>query len=87
MCRFSKKGNGSLASNHCLISLISIARKLIQSVIANSIRTHLEYHEVIRVARYDFTSGHLCLINLFSFCFSVSESFDSGEDCDAIHLQ
>jgi hypothetical protein len=81
-----KKGDRSLASNYRPISLTSIVGKLLESIIANKIRLHLEKHKLIIESQHGFINGRSCLTNLLSFYSSIVEAVDSGKDCDVVYL-
>ena len=81
-----KKGDRSLSSNYRPISLTSIVGKLLEAIISNSIRNHLEKHRLINDSQHGFTSGRSCLTNLLTFFSSVFESVDEGHNYDVVYL-
>ena len=81
-----KKGDKSIASNYRPISLTSIIGKLLESIIATKIRSHLETFNLIHSSQHGFTQGRSCLTNLLSFFSEVYEAVDNDKSYDIIYL-
>ena len=81
-----KKGDKSLASNYRPISLTSVVGKLLESIIAENIRKHLETNKLILDTQHGFTQGRSCLTNLLTFFADVYEAVDSDKEYDVIYL-
>ncbi len=74
-----KKGDTSLMDNYTLISLISVIGKMLESIIADRIRDHLDRHSLIHDSQHGFIKGKSCLTNLLSFYNRVYEAADNDE--------
>ena len=53
-----KKGDRTLPSNYCPISLISICCKLLEHIIYSNIMNHLDQHSVLSDKQHGFRSKH-----------------------------
>ena len=73
-------------SSYRPVSLISIVSKLLESIIANKIREHLEKFSLINDSQHGFSKGRSCLTNLLTFYRNVYEAVDNGENYDIIYL-
>ena len=81
-----KKGDKTLTANYRPVSLTSVVGKLMESVIARSIREHLDRHKLINDSQHGFTKGKSCLTNLLSFYGKVYEAADNGNIYDILYL-
>ena len=81
-----KKGNRALMSNYRPVSLTSIVGKLLESIITNQIREHLEKLSLINDSQHEFSKGRSCLINLLTFYRNVYEAVDNDANYDIIYL-
>ena len=81
-----KKGDRASASNYRPISLTSVVGKFLESIIADSIRSHLEKSKLIYDSQHGFTKGKSCLTNLLTFFRKVFEVVDNDENYDVIYL-
>ena len=81
-----KKGNRALTSNYRPVSLTSVIGKLLESIMSNKIREHLDCHNLIKDSQHGFTKGKSCLTNLLSFYRNVYETADSNGIYDIIYL-
>merc|ERR1712035_37560 len=81
-----KKGGEGEVSSYRPISLTSVVRKMLESIIAKNIRKHLELHNLIVDSQHGFTKGKLCLSNFLSFYRQVYEAADKNISYDVIHL-
>ena len=71
----SKKGDKMLPSNYRPVSLTSVERKFMESVIAKKIRGHLEKHNLISTRIY---IRKIVLNKLLSFYSRVYDAVDNG---------
>ncbi|KAG7166732.1 RNA-directed DNA polymerase from mobile element jockey-like 30 [Homarus americanus] len=81
-----KTGDRASASNYRPISLTSVVGKFLESIIADSIRSHLEKSILIYDSQHGFTKGKSCLTNLQTFFRKVFEVVDNDENYDVIYL-
>ena len=81
-----KKGNKALLSNYRPVSLTSIVGTLLESIIANKIREHLEKFSLIKDLQHGLSKGRSCLTNLLTFYRNVYETVDNDENYDIIYL-
>ena len=81
-----KKGDRASASNYRPISLTPVVGKFLESIIADSIRSHLEKSKLIYDSQHGFTKGKSCLTNLLTFFRKVFEVVDNDENYDDIYL-
>ena len=79
-----KKGDRTLMSNHRPVSLTSVVGKLLESIMANSIREHLDKHKLINDSQHGFYKGRSCLTNLLSFYRKAYEAMDNNDSYDII---
>lgn len=61
-------------------------RKTLKSTIADSIRDHVERHNLICDSQHGFVKGKLCLTNLLSFYRMVNEAADKDDSYDVVYL-
>ena len=73
-------------SNYRPVSLTSFVGKLLESVIANNIREHLEKFSLINDSQHGFSKGKSCLTNLLTFYRNGYEAVDNDENYDIIYL-
>ena len=67
-------------SNYRPVSLTSIVGKLLESIIPNKIREHLEKFSLINDSQHGLSKGRSCLTNLLTFYRNVYEAVDNGEN-------
>jgi len=60
--------------------------KILESIIANRIKEHLEKHKLIKLSQHGFLKGFSCLTNLLTYYSEVYEAVDSGKEYDTIYL-
>ncbi len=61
-----KKGNESTTVNYRPVSITSVEGKMLEFIIARTIRDHQEMHILINDSQHGFTPGTSCLTNLCS---------------------
>ena len=81
-----KKGSRTATSNYRPVSLTSTVGKLLESIIARTIRNHLETFKLIKDSQHGFTKGRSCLTNLLSFFSEVYEAVDKDKAYDVVYL-
>ena len=86
VCPLFKKGSRAKAENYRPVSLTSIAGKLCESIIKDSIVKHLEKHKLLRNSQHGFTGGRSCLTNLLEFFEEVTKELDEGNSVDLVYL-
>ena len=62
-----KKGSREKPENYRPVSLISIVDKILESIIKDSIVSHLDRYNLIARSQHGFTRGRSCLTNLLDF--------------------
>ena len=70
-----KKGSKDDPGNYRPISLTSFPGKMLESIIADDMMSHLEHNKLILDSQHGFRSGRSCLTNLVDFfhdMFSIS---------------
>ena len=72
-----KKGDRTIiTSNYRPVSLTSVVRKMLESIIARNIRDHLEKHRLINESHHAFTQGQ-SILTIFSFYRKVYQAVDT----------
>ncbi|CAM4670315.1 unnamed protein product [Caretta caretta] len=81
-----KKGKKEDPGNYGPVSLTSVPGKIMEQVLKESIRKHLEERKVIRNTQHGFTKGKSCLTNLIAFSDEITGSVDEGKAVDVLFL-
>ncbi|XP_076034815.1 uncharacterized protein LOC143021293 [Oratosquilla oratoria] len=81
-----KKGDRSTICNYRPISLTSVIGKMLESIIVNRLREHIEGHNLIRDSQHGFSKGKSCVTNPLSFYTKVYKASDNNENYDVIYL-
>ena len=81
-----KKGKKSDPQNYRPISLTSLICKILESLIKDSILSHLNNFSLIRDSQHGFTKNRSCLTNLLEFMEEVTSSLDCKKSVDIIYL-
>src|SRR6266496_3704942 len=81
-----KKGKKSDPQNYRPISLTSLVCKVLESLIKDSILSHLNKFSLIRSSQHGFTKNRSCLTNLLEFMEEVTSTLDSRKPVDIIYL-
>jgi predicted transcriptional regulator len=81
-----KKGNKHLVNNYRPISLTSIICKLIESIIKDSIVSHLEQNALIVPSQHGFIKGRSCVTQLTEVLDIWSNAIDHSSSIDALYL-
>ena len=72
-----KKGKKSDPQNYRPISLTSLVCKVLESLIKDSILSHLSKFSLIRSSQHGFTKNRSCLTNLLEFMEEVTSTLES----------
>jgi hypothetical protein len=81
-----KKGARSEVTNYRPVSLTSIACKIMEHLVADYIKQHLERNAFFIRRQHGFRESHSCETQLVSICQDLADSIDKGEQIDAILL-
>ena len=81
-----KKGSRSIAENYRPISLTSIICKILESIIHDSIVTHLTEQNLINTSQHGFTKHRSCLTNLLEYLETLTSLIDAGHNVDVFYL-
>ena len=81
-----KKGSKDDPGNYRPISLTSVPGKMLESIIADDMMSHLEHNKLILDSQHGFRSGRLCLTNLVDFSHDMFSIYDKGRAVDILYL-
>jgi len=81
-----KKGSKSDANNYRPVSLTSVPRKIMESVIKEAILSYIESNNLTTEHQHGFVSGRSCLANLLEVLEAWTRILDSGYGVDVIYL-
>ena len=81
-----KKGSREKPENYRPVSLTSIVGKILESIIKDSVVSHLNQYNLINKSQHGFTRGKSCLTNLLDFFEVVTKELDEGNNVDLIYL-
>ena len=81
-----KKGKKCDASNYRPVSLTSHVCKIVESIIKDSIISHINVNNLLNESQHGFISKHSCLTNLLHFIETVTDYVDQGYPVDVIFL-
>ena len=60
--------------------------KVLETLIKDRMRNHLNKYKLIIGSQHGFTKGSSCLTNLLEFCEAVSDLVDDGKAVDIVYL-
>jgi hypothetical protein len=80
------KGPRELSCNYRPVSLTSHIRKVLESIIRDSLVDYLHRNDLIRDTQHGFVKKRSCLTNLLEFLEFVSSYVDRGFPVDVIYL-
>ena len=65
--------------NYRPVSLTSVVGKVLETLIKDQMRNHLNKYKLIKGSQHGFTKGSSCLTNLLEFSEAVSDWVDEGK--------
>ena len=80
-----KKGNKTLAENYRPISLTSIYGRILESIIRDSIVSHMMANNLFCDAQHGFVQGRSCMTQLIVCMEKWMELLDSGHNIDILY--
>ena len=80
------KGSREELGNYRPISLTSVVGKVMETLIMDEMRNHLNKYKIIKGSQNGFTKGSSCLTNLLEFYEAVSDWVDEGRAVDIVYL-
>ncbi len=81
-----KKGKKSCPGDFRPVSLTSICCKLMESVVRDTLTTHLTNNNLIGPSQHGYMKGRSCATNLLQFLERATTAVDRGEAFDIIYL-
>ena len=81
-----KKGSKDDPGNYRPISLTSVPGKMLESIIADDMMSHLEHNKLILDSQHSFRSGRSCLTNLVDFFHDMFSIYDKSRAVDILYL-
>ena len=81
-----KKGSKDGPGNYRPISLTSVPGKMLESIIADDMMSHLEHNKLILDSQHGFRSGRSCLTNLVDFFHDMFSIYDKSRAVDILYL-
>ena len=71
--------------NYRPVSLTSVVGKVLETLIKDQMRNHLNKYKLIKGRQHGFTKGSFCLTNLLEFDEAVSDWVDEGKAVDIVY--
>ena len=81
-----KKGSKDDPGNYRPISLTSVPGKMLESIIADDMMSHLEHNKLILNSQHGFRSVRSCLTNLVDFFHDMFSIYDKNRAVDILYL-
>ena len=81
-----KKGSKDDPGNYRPISLTSVPGKMLESIIADDMMSHLEHNKLILDSQHGFRSGRSCLTNLVDFFHDMFSIYNKSMAVDILYL-
>ena len=81
-----KKGSKGSPGNYRPVSLTCILCKIMESLLRDSIVSHLAKHNLIHNTQHGFMSGRSCLTNLLEYLEELTKLMDTGKAVDIVYL-
>ena len=81
-----KKGSREELGNYRPVSSTSVVGKVLETLIKNQMRNHLNKYKLIKGSQHGFTKVRSCLTNLLEFYEAVSDWLDEGKAVDILYL-
>ena len=68
------------------VSLASFVGKVLETLIKDQMRNHLNKYKLVKGSQHGFPKGSSCLTNLLEFYEAVSDWVDDGKAMDIVYL-
>ena len=81
-----KKGSRNKSVNYRPVSLTSVIRKLLETIIRDHMMDFLVKHKLINTSQHGFLKARSCLTNLLCFFEEITKWVDDGSPVDVIYL-
>ena len=81
-----KKGSRNKSVNYRPVSLTSVIRKLLESIIRDHMMDFLIKHKLLNPSQHGFLKAKSCLTNLLYFLEEIMKWVDDGSPVDVIYL-
>lgn len=81
-----KKGQKSKSENYRPVSLTSVPGKLMESILKDTMLSHLQRNKLIRQTQHGFMASKSCTTNLLTFLEVATRAVDEGRSLDVIYL-
>ncbi|XP_072030407.1 uncharacterized protein [Amphiura filiformis] len=81
-----KKGERNDPANYCPVSLTSVTCKLMEHVLASSIRGYLDDNNILSTSQHGFRKKHSCETQLLGTVEDLTRSLDNREQMDCLIL-
>ena len=81
-----KKVSREELGNYRPVGLTSVVGKVLETLIKDQMRNHLNKYKLIKGSQHGFTKSSSCLTNLSEFCEAVSDWVDDGKAVDMVYL-
>ena len=72
--------------NYRPVSLTSVVRKVLETLIKDQMRNHLNKYKLIKGSQHGSSKGSSCLTNILEFHEAVSDWVDEGKAVDIVCL-
>ena len=81
-----KKGSREELGNYRPVSLTSVVWKVLETLIKDQLRTHLNTYKLSNGSQHGFIKGSSCLANVLEFYEAVSDWVDEGKAVNIVYL-
>ena len=81
-----KKGSRKKPENYRPVSLTSVVRKLLETLISDHMVEFLVKHKLINTSQHGFLKARSCLTNLLCFLEEITKWVDDGSPVDVVYL-
>ena len=81
-----KKGSRKKPENYRPVSLTSVVRKLLETLISDHMVEFLVKHKLINTSQHGFLKARSCLTNLLCFLEEITKWVDDGSPVDVFYL-